>query len=146
MRLQLRSLAALVQKYVPAASLHGNYSFRASDPSWWPAHELGHLLTVPRAWVGLPSFNLQLDGCERFHADFPRQASYEVAACSVSWRLLRLCGRADLIVEEQNGTDTAPFDYHNRAYTRRILRRTHCLRLPGTRDGLERKICARLGL
>ena len=64
----------------------------------------------------------------------------ELAAMSVSRRLLTAAGRADLARAEIRETDHLTVHYDDRGRARRILRKHRCLRMPRTRSGLERKL------
>lgn len=135
----LRDLITLCNRYVPEVSRHpGSVPLRDNDP-WWAAHEIGHLLTVPRRMIGEPMFGLE-SGLRPTHPDFPRCAAYELAAMSVSEQLLTAIGRANLYAAEIRGTDSDVLAYGSRSRARQILRRKRCLRVPTTREALERKI------
>ena len=60
-RLDLADLHELCERYVPITSLHPKARAVATPDTWWPAHELGHLLTVPRARIGDPLFGLEVN-------------------------------------------------------------------------------------
>lgn len=100
---------------------------------WWPAHEIGHLLTVPRRNIGMPLFGLDNEG-DSYQA-------YELAAMSISRRLLAACGRPDLFYDPKIGElESSNYDivhFGPRARARRLLRQRRLLRLPHTRSGLE---------
>jgi hypothetical protein len=54
--LPIKLLIALCERYVPTSSRNPD-SLRQARPhswTWWPAHELGHLLTVPPSNIGVP--------------------------------------------------------------------------------------------
>jgi len=57
--LQLDDLCDLCERYVPIESRHPKARTLPDADSWWPAHELGHLLTVPRARIGQPLFGIK---------------------------------------------------------------------------------------
>lgn len=141
--LTLDDLRELYGRYVPAASRHPNarrWARRWSRvASWWPAHELGHLLTVPPAWIGRPLFGMDTD-VQPQDPNAGRWFAYELAAMSVSRRLLTACGRLDLFLDELKYTDGNVIYYGSTAQGRRILRRAHALRLPRSRAGLEAKL------
>lgn len=140
--LTLRDLWQLYRRYVPPTSRHPNTRL-VTGYSWWPAHELGHLLTVPRAWIGKPMFGLDSDDDplqRRTHERICR----ELAAMVLSARLLRACNRVDLFAEELEYTNGTTLDYlHRRTGQRRvhaILVEHRCLRIPRTRPALEAKL------
>lgn len=135
--LTLRNIRALYERYVPLASRHPGA--RNGLGLWWPAHEIGHLLTVPRRNIGMPLFGLDNEGAS--YQETERFQAYELAAMSISRRLLAACGRPDLFYDPKIGEleasdyDTVHFGSRTRA--RRLLRQRKLLRLPRTRSGLE---------
>ena len=60
-RIQLADLHEFCDGYVPITSRHPNARKRSTRETWWPAHELGHLLTVPRARIGEPLFGMDVN-------------------------------------------------------------------------------------
>lgn len=146
MPLTLDDIFDLYQRYVPEASRHENAD---DEPeSWWPAHELGHLLTVPPRQIGLPWFGLPVEPspCDP-NAD--RGYAYELAAMSVSRRLLASSGRPDLFSGpngELEGSGSNVMLYGSHVYARRIMRRRGVLRLPRDRSRLEARIRRVVGL
>ena len=137
--LTLADLRRLCDRYVPLTSRHPGSLDR--DDHWWHAHELGHLLTVDSRDIGQPLFGLEWSEAS---ATDPRREHElrcrELAAMSVSRRLLIAAGRADLVRAEIDSTDGATLRYADRGRVRRILRKHRCLRLPSTRAELERKL------
>jgi len=148
MKLTLRDLSLLYRRYVPVASRHPR-AWPSDGALWWPAHELGHLLTVPPEWIGLPMFGLDDNG----ELDSPKTHELccrELAAMSVSRRLLIACGRRDIARREGEETDYETMmhldDPSARRRVRAILRKHNCVRLPRTREGLEAKLAAVRGM
>lgn len=139
LRLTLRDLRQLCIRYVPRASRHDNSLNLNTDVSWWYAHELGHVLTVKHHAIGLPMFGLD-DDADPDMLNVRARRSYELAAMSVSQRLLKACGRSDLAKMEAMDTDEDTFYFQDRGLVRKILRASGCLRLPRTRENLEDKI------
>lgn len=98
----LQHLHDLCECYVPEVSRHPS----AYGPdSWWPAHEIGHLLVATPYEVGRPLFGLDdLDGVPT-----PDRIDYglliECAAMALSGRFLRAAGREDLAEQEIEDTD-----------------------------------------
>jgi hypothetical protein len=138
--LTLKDLWQLYRRYVPPASRHPSADV-VRRFSWWPAHEIGHLLTVPPAWIGKPMFGLDVAGDERrIHERLCR----ELAAMVISMRLLRVCRRIDLVTEEWRYTDEFTLGYlRRRAAQQRIhaiLVEYRCQRIPRTRLALEAKL------
>jgi hypothetical protein len=141
-RLTIRDLCDLFRRYVPAASRHTSAS-SGDGPLWWPAHELGHLLTVPPRAIGLPMFGLD-DDADPDQLCVPERRCRELAAMSVSYRLLVACGRPDLADQEREDTDHETMEYswedHARRRVPEILREHGCLRIPRSREVLETKL------
>jgi hypothetical protein len=135
--LTLRNIRALYEKYVPLASRHPGA--RNGLALWWPAHEIGHLLTVPRRNIGMPLFGLDNEGTS--YQETERFQTYELAAMSISRRLLTACGRPDLFYDPEIGElENSDYDvvhYGSRSRAKRLLRQRRLLRLPRTRSGLE---------
>jgi hypothetical protein len=140
--LTLRNIRSLYERYVPPASRHPG----ARDPGgrrglglWWPAHEIGHLLTVPHRNIGMPLFGL--DNVGTSYQETERFQAYELAAMSISRRLLTACGRPDLFYDPKIGElEASDYDvvhFGSRAHAQRLLRKRRLLRLPRTRSGLE---------
>lgn len=137
--LRLDDLLALCRAYVPRKSRHGASYTRHSKGQWWPAHELGHLLTVPREAIGLPLFGMNTD-VPYSDPSFAVQAAYELAAMSVSRRLLTTVGRPDLFEIESEGSDYEVMHYGSYRRAKTILRKTRTLRIPRTVRALERRL------
>ena len=140
--LTLDDLLDLYKRYVPVASRHPHAQRSRRADSWWPAHELGHLLTVPPTHIGAPLFGMDTD-VSWHHPQAEQWWAYELAAMSVSRRLLVACGRFDLFAGPNGELAASDYDvvhYGSRAAARRILRRQRALRVPRTRSGLEAKL------
>ena len=136
--MKLIDLKELCKLYIPKASRHPASIRGPGD--WWPAHELGHLLTVPRRTIGKPLFGMDTT-TGTWAPDFDRVSAYEIAAMFISERLLVACGRTDLFDEEVANTDPEIKEYGSRSRASQILRR-RCPRVSTTRAGLER-MCRR---
>ena len=138
-RLTLADLRQLCARYVPRASRHPGSLDRGDH--WWPAHELGHLLTVDPRGIGQPLFGLEWSEASGTDPRCVHELRCrELAAMSVSRRLLTAAGRADLVRTEIDSTDGATLCYADGGRVRRILRKHRCLRVPRTRGELERKL------
>jgi len=139
--LTLADLRDLYQRYVPRRARHPN-ARKTRAKAWWPAHELGHLLTVPRSWIDQPLFGMDVD----IALSDPHAAlwfAYELAAMDVSRQLLLACDRSKLYYGaggEIERTDSDIFTFGDHEHAQRILRRRGVLRLPTTRAALEAKI------
>ena len=142
-RLTLADLRELCDRYVPKSSRHPDSLEQPGrfTQLWRYSHELGHLLTVPPARIGLWGF-----GMDPLPEGEPREAGwipYDLAAMHVSERLLTACGRAELFYGPDGERSDANFDVvrdNHYAIARRILRRRRVLRLPRDRARLEAKL------
>jgi len=132
-RITLRDLSELCDLHVPKIARRW-----FSRESYWPAHEIGHLLTT-EAWRHLrPSFGL--DAPEVDEREEHELRCRELAAMSVSRRLLCAAGRPDLARDERADTDSTTVSWDDRGRVERILRRFRVLRLPRDRAGLEARL------
>jgi hypothetical protein len=143
MRLTIDDIFELYLRYVPESSRHDNADEEAD--SWWPAHELGHLLTVPPRQIGLPWFGLPVE-LGPYEPGADRSYAYELAAMSVSRRLLEAARRPKLFDSELENSNLVVIHYGSRASARRILRRRGVLRLPRDRVRLETMVRRAVGL
>jgi hypothetical protein len=143
--LTLRDLRDLYQRYVPRIERHPN-ARRNKYPAWWPAHEIGHLLTVPRSWIHRPLFGMDTN----VHLSHPNAKvwyAYELAAMDVSRRLLCACDQEKFYYGYNGELDNTDYDiikFGDHEHARRILRRRGVLRTPKTISALETKIRRRL--
>jgi hypothetical protein len=110
-----------------------------SGTEWWYAHEIGHMLTVPLGHLGQPYFGLGDGTAEHYDNEHERQC-YELAAMSISRRLLIAAGRRDLVREEESRTGVGTLNWQDRGDVRRILHERGCLWLPRTRAKIEGKL------
>lgn len=134
--LTLDDIFELYLRYVPTVSRHE--SAEDLPDTWWPAHELGHLLTVPRCQIGKPMFGLpQVGPCD---PNAPRSYAYELAAMSISRRLLKAVGQPKLFDQELEASEYDVIHYGSHACARRILRRRNLLRLPHDHPCLEARV------
>lgn len=136
----LRDLRSLYLRHVPVSSRHYNADDGAK---WWHAHELGHLLTVEPDSIGWSMFGLD-DANDPHGQNVHDRLCRELAAMSVSRRLLKACGREDIAQLEIEETDSVTLRYLDEPKARRrvdaILREHSCLRIPRTRDALAAKL------
>src|SRR4051812_47849211 len=107
--LTIEDLRDLCERYVPQMSRHpGSLTHMDRTPAkgdeWWYAHEIGHMFTVPPECVGEPYFGLGDDWPDRY-ANEGELRCYELAAMSVSRRLVVAAGRPDLARDEEDSTD-----------------------------------------
>jgi len=144
MNLQLTQIRDLAYRFVPAVAATSklrDYGAR----SWWPAHEIGHFLVATPAECRQVLFGLDMSDEEGFIT--PRSPKFhyvvakEVAATSISQRLLRRSGHTTLADEEIQYTDEdtleCSFERWCRRAVRTLLRTNKVVRLPATFRGLE---------
>lgn len=145
--LSLANLKKLAVRYVP--SIAADARMHENARSWWPAHELGHFLVASadeclRDRFGLEYFDEVPISNKHAIASWRHALASEVAAMSISQRLLRRAGHIKLADEEIKYTDETTIDssfelWCQRA-TRRLLAFHHVTRLPTTYAGLERML------
>ena len=145
--LTLGAIRDLACRFVPAEAADSRlyeYGYR----SWWPAHEIGHFLVATPRECHQPQFGI--DGYVTIDSQSYRYAiTREIAAMSISQRLLRRAGHSSLADEEIEYTDentlADTFEPWCRRAVRRLLRANSVARLPRTRKRLEglltRKAC-----
>lgn len=144
-RLTAEALQDLCDRYVPRASRHPNAT--PSAELWWPAHEIGHLLVAQPEEIGLPLFGLDISvigGGPDFKAYEHYVLCVELAAMSISRRLLFEAGERQLVRDERRATDYETLMYDDRGGVQKILIEHQCVKLPRTVEGLERKIQRKL--
>ena len=140
--LTLHDLHILCDRYVPwIARIEASRTYMNQRPphnsEWWWAHEIGHLLTVPIKNINVPLFGM--GGKINRHNKHEFQCR-ELAAMSISRRLLCAIGRRDLAIRERNETVAATLHYDDRGRVQEILQEHACLRLPLDRHRLEMKL------
>ena len=140
MTLRLAEIWDLARRFVPEAA--ADRRLRESGPrSWWPAHEIGHFLVATPVECREPRFGIDTHA-ETDTTVFRYVVAKEIAATSISQRLLRAAGHAAIADEEIQYTDEATlecsFEHWCRRRVERLLRANKVVRLPRTRDGLAR--------
>ena len=148
MTLRLIEIRDLAYRFVPdtAADSRLYDSGARAYHSWWPAHEIGHFLVATRAECRQRLFGL--DDCftslSTYSASEPRfryVIAKEIAATSISQRLLRRSGHTSLADEEIQYTNEATleclFELWCKRFVEKLLRANKVMRLPTTRQGLE---------
>ena len=139
MTLRLVEIRDLAYRFVPAIAADRRL-VDSGPESWWPAHEIGHFLVATPAECNQSLFGIDL------HVFAPEpQYRYiiakEIAATSISQRLLRRSGHAALADEEIQYTDEATlectFERWCKRSVERLLRANKVVRLPTARQGLE---------
>jgi len=142
---QLADVHELCERYLPTTSRPLKARSRSTSTRAGRRTSWGHLLTVPRASIGLPLFGMDVN-VSPFHPSVTTWWAYELAAMSISRRLLIACGRADLFFGaggELESTDWNLREYGSRGLALRILRRRCVLRLPRDRAALETMLANR---
>ncbi len=149
-QLHLAEIYDLAWRYVPATSADDRL-YTSSPCSWWPAHEIGHFLVATPAECRHLMFGVYLDeevdsikkyGSSKYGLrEFRYMVSREVAATSISQRLLRRAGHGDLADEEIQYTTEATIECSFERWCKRsvdkLLRMNKVARLPTTSRGLE---------
>ena len=144
MTLRLAEIKDLAHRFVPITAADWRlYEYGAR--SWWPAHEIGHFLVATRDECNQSLFDLDL-----YMSDlnrYTRAPKYryviarEIAATSISQRLLRRSGHTALADEEIQYTDEATLECTFERWCKRsvekLLRENQVHRLPTTPQGLE---------
>ena len=137
--LNLDQIWDLARCFVPAAA--ADHRLLDSGPrSWWPAHEIGHFLIATSAECREPRFDIDtyaVAGTPLFRYVIAK----EIAATSISQRLLRRSGHVVIADEEIQYTDEetleCSFERWCKRSVERLLRTNKALRLPTTPQGLE---------
>lgn len=137
--LRLAEIWHLARRYVPSTAVDHRLA-EAGPVSWWPAHEIGHFLVATPAECRAPKF-----GIDTYAASGTPELRYviakEIAATSISQRILRRSGHAALADLEIEYTDEmtleCTFERWCKRAVERLLRANKATRLPTTRAGLE---------
>ena len=138
--LSLKDIQRLAVRYVPSAAAdHRLYDDGAK--SWWPAHEIGHFLVATAAECREHKFGIDMDA-EAGTAKHRYIVAKEIAAMSISQRLLRRSGHAAVADEEIQFTDEwtleCSFERWCRRAVAKMMLRNRTRRLPTTAITLER--------
>jgi hypothetical protein len=136
---KLAQIRDLAWRFVPAEAADSRL-FEYTARSFWPAHEIGHFLVATRAECR--AYRFDLDGTVRTGTAKYRYAiSREIAAMSISQRLLRRAGHGKLADEEIEYTDETTLECSYERWCKhevaKLLRVNHAQRLPRTFEGLE---------
>lgn len=125
--IQLRDLA---HRYVPRTATDPRL-YTYGSYSWWPAHEIGHFLVATTEECHQPLFGIE---------DYSAAVEYryaivrEIAATSISQRLLRRSGNTALADEEIEYSDHNILEHASEGWCRsavqRLLRKNKVVRLP----------------
>ena len=138
MPLRLADIWNLAHRFVPQVAADRRLS-DSGPHSWWPAHEIGHFLVATPAECAESRF-----GIDTYEASEPRLRyviTKELAATSISQRLLRRSGHVSLADEEIQYTDEETLECSFEPWCKRsvelLLRANKAVRLPTTHQGLE---------
>lgn len=147
MTLRLAEIRDLAYRFVPSTAADSRLydSGARAYHSWWPAHEIGHFLVATRAECRQRLFDLDFYEARSSRSSADREYRYvisrEVAATSISQRLLRRSGHTRLADEEIEYTDENTLECSYERWCKRavsaLLRANNALRLPRTFEGLE---------
>jgi hypothetical protein len=137
--LRLDEIHDLARRFVPATAADRRL-YESGPHSWWPAHEIGHFLVATRAECHEHKFGIDAYAAEET-AEYRYMIIREIAAISISQRLLRRSGRDDLADEEIQYTDEGTLDCSFEPWCQRavrtLLRANHVMHLPTTLPRLE---------
>ena len=141
LRLLLSEIHDLAWRYVPAIAADDRL-YTSGPRSWWPAHEIGHFLVATARECR--QFMFGIDGYEVPAS--PRRHRYlvtrELAATSISQRLLRHAHHAALADEEIQYTSEDTLDCSFERWCKdavtELLRANSVQRLPTAHDGLKK--------
>ena len=140
MPLSLRDIHRLAVRYVPTAAADHRL-FDDDARSWWPAHEIGHFLVATSAECREHKFGIDIDA-EAGTAAHRYMVAKEIAAMSISQRLLRRSGHAAIADEEIQFTDEwtleCSFERWCRRAVSKMMQLNRTMRLPTTAITLER--------
>jgi hypothetical protein len=138
MTLRLTAIRDLAYRFVPGAAADERlYNYGAK--SWWPAHEIGHFLIATRSECRRYMFGLDI--MSRTSRRYRYAILKEIAAISISQRMLRRSGHTALADEEIEYTDMdtldCTFDPWCKRAVGKLLREHRIVRLPATLEGME---------
>lgn len=145
MTLRLTEIHDLAQRFVPHVAADKRL-FTYGHRSWWPAHEIGHFLIATAPECRRPKFGIGVDSDERSLGTrlYRYIIAREIAATSISQRLLRRSGHKVLADEEIQYTAEDTLECSYESWCKRAVQKLLCahkaLRLPTTRRGLEARL------
>ena len=139
MKILLTEIHDLAHRFVPAIAADRRL-YESGARSWWPAHEIGHFLVATRDECREPKFGIDAYAAEG-SSEYRYMIIREIAAISISQRLLRRSGHNDLADDEIQYTDEGTLDCSFERWCQRaaraLLRANHAERLPATLSRLE---------
>lgn len=137
--LRLGEIRDLAYRFVPGVAADYRL-YESGARSWWPAHEIGHFLVATRDECHTFMFGIG-DCATSGTSKYRYFISREIAAISISQRLLRRSGYGNLADEEIYYTDENTIDCSFERWCRRtvraLLHTNRVLRLPTTYTRLE---------
>ena len=138
--MKLSDIRDLAYRFVPLEAADARLYMQGSR-SWWPAHEIGHFLVATAAECRASQFGLDFAIPITDGPLYRYTIAREIAATSISQRLLRRIGHAELADQEIEYTDMDTLDCAFEAWCRRsvrgLLRANKATRLPTTIGGME---------
>lgn len=137
---------SLAKRFVPAAAADRRL-YDSGAKSWWPAHEIGHFLVATAAECREPMFGIDTFATAG-SAAYRYVIAKEIAATSISQRLLRRSGHHDLADDEIQYTDENTIECWFERWCKRsvhaLLRKNRVTRLPATAAGMERLLARKI--
>lgn len=138
MTLSLAELYDLAFRFVPVAAV--DRRLYLYDDQWWPAHEIGHFLVATPKECRQAKFGI--DTCAKFPSPLYRYVVIrEIAATTISQRLLRRSGHKVIADDEIQYTDEGTLDCSFERWCKRsvaaLLRANNAARLPRSYRRLE---------
>ena len=143
--LLLTEIRDLAYRFVPVTAADSRL-YTSGHRSFWPAHEIGHFLVATADECRQSMFGLDTGDeigrpCAPETPLFHYVISREIAAISISQRLLRRIGRPALADEEIQYTDENTLECGFETWCKRavhkLLRTNRIVRLPTTFEGME---------
>lgn len=130
-------------RFVPPAAVDERL-YTEGERSWWPAHEIGHFLIATTRECRQRLFGLDTD-VTYFYPTLKPRIRYviirELAAMSISQRILRRAGHVTWADQEIQYTDETTLHYAIEPWCRRAVRRLlsahQVRRLPASSTGIE---------
>lgn len=138
MSLRLTDIRDLAYRFVPIVAAD-NRVYSSGPRSWWPAHDIGHFLVATAVECAQSQFGI--DDINPSPARLRYVISKELAATSISQRILRQSGHHALADSEIESTDEGTLDCRTEPWYKRavkkLLHANKSLRLPTTCAALE---------
>lgn len=146
MTLRLVEIRDLARRFVPHVAADRRL-YEYGHRSWWPAHEIGHFLVATADECLLPLFGIDDYATSPEDDRYRYVVAKEIAATSISQRLLRRSGHAALAADEIQYSDERTLEHARESWCRRsvqkLLRANKAARLPVSRSALERLLVSK---